>query len=179
MSPEKIKRWKVGAAWAVLLGIGMLNMLGAAIGSRELQGIALATGMSPAPKVFSAVAGLETYSTCFFIEWTDQTGTEHRIELTPEVNGRMLGPYNRRNVYGAVLAYGPVLPEKMRNAVTTYGLCGDAPLLKELGIDPDRVVGHVRVRLEPLPGAQLGELPTLWEPGCTNCEAMRESENPQ
>jgi len=69
-----------------------------------LKGFALATAASPAPKVFSAVHGLETYSTRFYIEYTDVRGAFHSTEITPELNSHVLGPYNRRNVFGAVLA---------------------------------------------------------------------------
>ena len=59
--------------------------------------------------MFSAVRGLETYSTRFYLDWTDRAGQRQSLQLTPEVYARVRGPYNRRNVYGAVLAYGPVL----------------------------------------------------------------------
>src|SRR5205814_1100524 len=113
------------------------------------------TGASPAPRVFSAVRGLETYSTRFFIDYTDATGVARSLELTPEVNARLRGPYNRRNVYGAALAFGPVLQADPRTrplflAVARSALGGDAPLLRELGIEGSR--GPIRVRLEPLPG---------------------------
>jgi hypothetical protein len=78
----------------------------------------------------------------------------------------MHGPYNRRNVYGAALAYGPVLPESLRDPVMRYALCGEAPLLRELGIDPDDITGRVRIRYEPLPGADLGNLPRQLEASC-------------
>src|SRR5438552_13499350 len=38
--------------------------------------------------------------------------------------------------YGAVLAFGPVLPESLRAPVMRFGVCADAPLLREIGIDP-------------------------------------------
>jgi len=136
-----------------------------------LKAIAAATGASPAPKVFSAVKGLETYSTRFFIEWLDKLGEAHSLELTPKVYSRLTGPYNRRNVYGAVLAYGPVLStdpngKPLFDAVARYALCGAAPLLRELGIDPDSVEGRVRIRLEPRPGTDLRSLPKSLEPPC-------------
>ncbi|HEY7328272.1 MAG TPA: hypothetical protein VH592_11555 [Gemmataceae bacterium] len=133
---------------------------------RALKGVAAATTASPAPKVFSSVRGLETYSTRFFIEWTDRAGIEHSLQLTPEIYGRMRGPYNRRNVYGAALAYGPVLPQSLRDPVMRYALCGEAPLLRDLGIDPNDITGRVRVCYEPLPGADLGELPRQLEAPC-------------
>jgi hypothetical protein len=115
------------------------------------------------------VRGLETYSTRFFLEWTDRDGAVHSLAITPEIGARLRGPYNRRNTYGALLAYGPVLVSEpktrpMFDAVAHYGLSGEAPLLRELGIDPTQVKeGSVRVRLEPLPGSDLGDLPHVLE----------------
>jgi hypothetical protein len=74
-------------------------------------------------------------------------------------------------VYGAVLAYGPVLvtdphTRPMFEDVAAYALCGDAPLLGELGIDRAPVSGPVRVRLEPRPGTDVGDLPRVLEAPC-------------
>jgi hypothetical protein len=122
-----------------------------------LRAVGAATAASPAPKVFSAVRGLETYSTRFFVEWTDRAGGPHSLALSPELYRHIRGPYNRRNAYGAVTAYGPILSTDMRTApmfrsIARYALCGDAPLLRELGVDPAGVTGAVRIRLEPLAG---------------------------
>ena len=156
---------------ALLLILGLAQMTGDLAHWPALKGIAAATGASPAPKVFSAVKGLETYSTRFFLDWNDASGKPHSLQLTPEVYSRLRGPYNRRNVYGAVLAYGPVLSTDPRSrpmfdAVARYALCGEAPLLRELGLDPSLVSGPVRVRLEPRPGSNLGDLPLTLEPPC-------------
>jgi hypothetical protein len=155
----------------LLLCLGVAQMAGDLTGVAALKGIASATGASPAPKVFSAVRGLETYSTRFFIEWKDRAGIAQFVELTPEIYARLAGPYNRRNVYGAVLAYGPVLSTDARtrpmfDAVARYALCGDAPLLRELDIDPASITGPVRLRLEPRAGADVGNLPLVLEPPC-------------
>ena len=174
---------KAAAIFLVVLGLvqmtgDMLQRLGDRLSVSSIsslgagaKGFGAATAASPAPKVFSAVRGLETYSTRFFIEWTDRDGTENSLELTPEVNARIRGPYNRRNVFGAVLAYGPVLAtdprtQRMFDSVARYSLCGDAPLLREIGVDPATVAGRVRVRLEPLPGTDIGDLPRVLEPPC-------------
>ncbi|MCH8924403.1 MAG: hypothetical protein IIA67_14790, partial [Planctomycetes bacterium] len=95
----------------------------------------------------------------------------HSLELTPEVSSQLRGPYNRRNVYGAALAYGPVLATDERtapmlSAVMSYGLCGEAPLLREFGIDPADVSGDLRVRYEPLEGTDMGPLPRELRPPC-------------
>jgi hypothetical protein len=160
---------RIGAALLLLLGLA--QMAGDLAGLTALKGIAAATGASPAPKVFSAVKGLETYSTRFFIQWNDPAGAVLSVQLTPNMYARLRGPYNRRNVYGAVLAYGPVLStdpvsRPMFEAVARYALCGDAPLLRELGIDPALIAGHVRLRLQPRPGADLHGLPLTLEPPC-------------
>ena len=160
-------------AAACLIAVGLLQMAGdlcerfvSTDVGRPLKGVGAATAASPAPKVFSAVRGQETYSTRFFLEWAGADGEAHSLELTPEVYSHLRGPYNRRNVYGAALAYGPVLPAELREPVLTYAVCGEAPLLRELGIDPAEVRGPVRVRFEPLPGTDLRGLPTLLEAPC-------------
>ncbi|MGH7169106.1 MAG: hypothetical protein ACRELG_02370 [Gemmataceae bacterium] len=156
-----------------LVVLGLLQMTGDVLercvhepAGRALRGLAAATAASPAPKVFSSVRGLETYSTRFYLEWTDRAGVEHSPRITPEIYAKIQGPYNRRNVYGAALAYGPVLPPPLRDPVLRYALCGEAALLRELGIDPADIAGAVRVRYEPLPGTDLGDLPRLLEAPC-------------
>jgi hypothetical protein len=144
---------------AVLLLVGLAQMTGDVLGILPLKGIAAATGASPAPKVFSAVRGLETYSTRFFIEW-DGGG----VELTPQVYSRMRGPYNRRNVYGAALAYAPVIPAALRDPVMQYAFCGKGALLSELA-GPVRAK-RISVRLEPVAGTSIGDLTTRFETRC-------------
>jgi hypothetical protein len=156
-----------------LVVLGLLQMTGdlmeryvyAPLGM-AIKALGAVTAASPAPKVFSSVRGLETYSTRFFVEWTDLDGVAHSVQITSEIYARLRGPYNRRNVYGAALAYGPVLPENLRDPVMRYALCGDAPLLRELGINTDRIAGRVRIRYEPLLGTDMGGLPHLLEAPC-------------
>lgn len=138
---------------AILLTIvGLAQMAGDVFRIAPLKGVAAATSASPAPKVFSAVRGLETYSTRFYLAG---------VEMTPEIYGRMRGPYNRRNVYGAALAYAPVLPPALRDPVMRYALCGRAPLMRELGIS-----GKPEVVLEPVAGTSLGDLQTRFVAPC-------------
>jgi hypothetical protein len=148
---------------AVLLVLGLLQMTGDLLRIPWVRSLGAASGASPAPKVFCAVKGYEAYSTRFAIEWLDANDEIHSRPLGADSAGRLLGPYNRRNVYGAALAFGPVLPEGLRDPVLKYALSGEAPILRELGIDP-RGVRRVWVRYDPLPGVDLGSLPRLLEP---------------
>jgi hypothetical protein len=154
-----------------LLALGMLQMAADVLHLRALKGMAAATAASPAPKVFSSVRGLETYSSRFYVEWTDQEGIFHSTRINPQNTARLKGPYNRRNVYGAVLAYGPVLQSDpaarpMFEAVSRYALCGNAPLLRELGIPVAEIRGTPRIRIETRPGTQVADMPMEFEPSC-------------
>jgi hypothetical protein len=154
---------------ALLLALGLAQITFDVLGLRAPKAIAAASGASPAPKVFSAVAGFETYSTRFAVEWRDATGT-HRREIDAELYARLRGPYNRRNVYGAALAYGPLLAANqatrpMLDAVLTYALCGDGPLLRELGLASGEVT-EAHVVFEPVAGTDMGALPRTLAPDC-------------
>ena len=153
-------KWRV----ALLLALALAQMAGDLLGMPALKGVAAATAASPAPKVFSAVRGLETFSVRTALWWEVHYVDSARI--TPELASRMRGPYNRRNVYGAVLAYGPVLAydprtKPMFEAVLRYALCPPAPLLEELGIDA-RGASRFEVSYEGAPS----DLPQVIEVPC-------------
>lgn len=160
------RRTKIYAA--LLLVIGSAQMLGDLTGQVWLKALAAVTMASPCPKVFTSHKGLETYSTRFFLEWLDKQGETHSLELTPEVYSNVAGPYQRRNIYGAVLALGPVMVGDrymlpMFESVSRYALAGNAPLLRELGIDPATIEGNVKVRYEAVGGTGLNGLPEILE----------------
>jgi hypothetical protein len=138
----------------VLSAIGCVQMAGDLLGLPVVKAIGAALAASPQPKVFTAQNGFETYASRFFIEWRDADSAAHSVEITPENYAGVRGPYNRRNAYGAAVSYGPVLATNpktapMLAAVTRYSLCGDAPLVRELGLDLSQATGPVRLRLEP------------------------------
>jgi hypothetical protein len=155
----------------VLLALGLLQMTADVFHLQALKGVAAATAASPAPKVFSSMRGLETFSSRFFVEWMGKDGEFHSVEIRPERAARMRGPYNRRNVYGAVLAYGPVFESDpsmrpMFEAVASYALCGEAPLLRELGVPATEMQSVPRIRLETRPGTPAENLTLEYEPLC-------------
>ena len=138
-----------------LMIVGCLQMAGDVLKIKPLKAFGLALQASPAPKVFTAQEGFETYSSEFFLDWQDIDGRPHTLQITPKEYYRgILGPYNRRNAYGAALSYGPVLyaneaTRPMFESISRYALCNDAPILSELGIDPKNVKGPVTIRLKP------------------------------
>ena len=154
-----------------LLALGLLQMGGDVLHVPVLKGICAATVASPAPKVFSSVEGLETFSSEFYVEWTDRAGVAHSLLLTPEVYGHIRGPYNRRNIFGAALAYAPILQKdphtrEMFESVLRYALCGKAPLLREIGIDPGQISASPKIRLVPRSETAFGDQPFLIAPSC-------------
>ena len=148
----------IRSAWiapAFLIAVGCLQMVGDLTDLRAVKAIGAATGSSPAPKVFTAHKGFETYSSQFFVRWTDKaSGEQQALRLTPAVYRGVAGPYNRRNVYGAVLAYAPVLPSEpatraMHDSAIAYAMCGESSLLAEIGIDRATIAGPVTIELKP------------------------------
>ena len=141
-------------AAAALVVVGTLQMIGDVANAPAIKAAGAISHASPAPKVFTAQSGFETFSSRFYIDWSDAAGTYRSIELTPREYRRLAGPYNRRNAYGAALSYAPVLAANpktraMHASVTQYAFCGDAPVLRELGIRAEDVRGPLRLRLEP------------------------------
>ena len=152
------------AAWA-LLALGLAQMLGDLSGLRVLKGAALATAASPAPKVFSAVRGFETFSVGYVLSWR-QDGRRVTQAIDSKMYARLPGPYNLRNVYGAVLAYGPVLPDRLRLPVSEYAFCGARPALQRLGIDTANVQDPIIIFYRPRPGTPTGDWPLSIEVQC-------------
>lgn len=126
---------KVTTALTLLIGVlGSLQIIGHATGSRTLRGLGLATGIAPYPKVFCEAEGYEPFAATFIISGTDPEGTPVEIPLTAERYSQLEGPYQRRNVYGAALAYAPRLPENLRNHLFSKVLADDSPLSSELNL---------------------------------------------
>jgi hypothetical protein len=149
---SRIRTW---IAPALLIVIGCAQMVGDLLDIRAIKAVGAATGASPAPKVFTAHQGFETYSSHFFLRWIDKaTGQVKSLRLTPAVYGGVRGPYNRRNAYGAVLSYAPVLQsdpatQSMHDKAIAYAMCGPSGLLEELSIDRAALIGPIMVELMP------------------------------
>lgn len=126
-------------AATALIAVGCLQLTGDLLGAISLKALGAASHASPAPKVFTAHEGLETFSARFVIGWRDSDGVPRNLELTPELNNRIRGPYNRRNPFGAALAGAPMLSATpllapMHRAMLRHTFCRPENLLVEIGI---------------------------------------------
>ena len=138
----------------MLVIIGTLQLTGDLFGFPVLKTLGLVSHASPAPKVFTAQEGFETYSSDFYIKWIEIDRQEHITHLSPATYKNICGPYNRRNAYGAALSYAPVLyanpkTREMHASIIHYAFCGQAPLLHELGIDPLKILGNIQIEIKP------------------------------
>jgi hypothetical protein len=134
----------------LLCVLGSVQILGDLLNLPEVKAIGLITHASPAPKVFTAHKGFETFSSRFYIRSDSQA---EFTELTAQMYAQVQGPYNRRNAYGATLSYGPLLynnpdTRSMFSSVAIYALCSPGNLAKELGWTPDKQTNFI-IRLVP------------------------------
>ena len=113
----------------LLLLLGCLHTIGYVGNSATVKGFAFTTVASPLPLVFSIYNGIETFSTEFDIEAVLLNDTLVKIHIDNKIYGRLQGPYNRRNVYGAIFSHGPFFNTeslvKIRQSILTHGLCGN------------------------------------------------------
>ena len=147
-------QWKRYGALTFLVVIGTVQMAGDLLGLDTVKAVGAATSASPAPKVFTAHKGFETYSSVFAVMWRDASGQEQELLLTPKVYGGVRGPYNRRNAYGAALSYAPVLDSNpltkpMLEAAIRHTFCGSSTILEEIGIDRSTVTMPFMFELRP------------------------------
>ena len=125
-------RWRNVAALCITV-VGCAAMIGDLTGSLTLKGLGAASTFAPFPKVFCDNQGLEGFASDFTIVAKGPDG-ETLVPLTSELYARMDGPYNRRNVYGAVFSFGPKLPPEMWHSVFEYGLGTNGTLRAELNV---------------------------------------------
>jgi hypothetical protein len=135
-------KWRNLGACALLL-LGLTQMTGDLLNNRALKGIGAAIAIAPCPKVFCDINGLEPFASTFVLTTQGDETISQRI--TPELYARLRGPYNRRNVYGAVVAAAPLLPSPMRQRVFQYAFASNGPLTREFGLgDASRITLTLR-----------------------------------
>lgn len=120
-------------------------------GFERLSAVAAITNVAPAMMVFTAQNGYETYSSVFELTVHYIDGRTITTELNPSNYSGLRGPYNRRNVYGALIAYGPVLVKNPRtqpmwNEMAHRAFCGSSSVLAELGFSNNSGVIGATIR---------------------------------
>ena len=130
--------------------IGSLSMLGTVTGLTPVKGIGFMTTASPLPLVFSKFRGVENFSSDYYMDIRYRSGETESMKITAEMYERSGGPYNRRNPYGAVLAYGPMLTSPneiiLRDKVMQYSACGKGSFMRELGLS--KPIEHIKVTVK-------------------------------
>jgi len=120
--------------YGIIILIGFLQIIGFVTTIQPIRSLGIVTASSPLPIVFTEVKGVETFASNFYIQFRKDNGAMEKIKITPELYSKFKGPYNRRNIYGAAISYGPVLPKTIWEPVLSYGLCQNV-LRDELGIE--------------------------------------------
>jgi hypothetical protein len=152
---REVRRARAGALVLLAIGIAQPGFDLAALDRPAL--VASAFGASPAPRELAARRGVEPYAGTLTLRWTQPDGSVHEVALTPARLGGLRGPAARRSFYGALLARGPALagrPETLPlvASAAAHALCGDAPLLAELGVALPRGARAIRVERQPAQG---------------------------
>ncbi len=153
----------------LLVALGTLQMFAEVLAMPRLKAVFAATQVSPAMKVFTAHQGYETHAARFAIAWIDADGVAQRLAVDPEIYCNVQGPYNRRNVYGAALAYGPLLRadpklRPMQESVMHYAFCSPGALRSDLGIPRD--AANLTIHVLPTRPTARGDLESSWEVDC-------------
>lgn len=152
-----------------LISLGSLQMISDVLGLPRLKGFAAAIQVSPAMKVFTAHQGYETHAARFTLRWKDESGFPQALALNPDTYARVAGPYNRRNIYGAALAYGPILrsdprTRAMQESVMRYAFCAPGSLGGELGIPT--AAQNLRMEVLPTRSDARRDLELAWGVDC-------------
>lgn len=126
--PKKLPKNLIHAAIiTLLLLLGSLQMLGLIFRSNQVKGLAFVTTAAPLPFVFTSFAGVETFSTTFELDILLKNGTNTLVNMDHKLYAKLQGPYNRKNVIGAVFSHGPFFVDKnmikIRDQVLDWAIC--------------------------------------------------------
>ncbi len=107
--------------------------------------------------------GLNLSGKTYSLDFNAYSLEMNSVLLSPEIASKIKGPYNRRNVYGAILSYGPVLDanpymKPLYEAALAYATQGKAPLLTEVGIDPKQVDERAWISVYPRSDSDVAHL---------------------
>ena len=129
-----------------LVAIGFLQMIGFVFKQDWLKGVGLMTTASPLPIVFTEVKGIETFAQDFYLFYDDKYGIAQEVKITPKLYGKFDAPYNYRNVVGAAVSYGPVLPEEIWKSVLKFSFITPGILTHAIGLE--KPITNVGIRVK-------------------------------
>ena len=135
---------------AFLIFLATIKVFADVFNFEKISALAAIINVAPAMKVFTAHKGYETYSSKFTLETRHTDGQVIATKINSKTYAGLKGPYNRRNVYGALIAYGPYLTNKpnthdMWYVMASNAFCGNSSILSELGIENNSGVNKVSV----------------------------------
>jgi len=141
-------KYKVAAV--LLCFLGSIKVIADALELKALSAVVAVTNTTPAMKVFTAHDGYETYSAKFQLQVDYDDGSSQSSVLTKQQYQGLRGPYNRRNVYGALIAYGPILyssevTHKMWVTMSRNAFCRNEPISEELGYTSNAKITSVSI----------------------------------
>ena len=125
--------------------------------SDRLRSLGFASAASPAPKVFCSLEGRESFANRYFLDWTDREGKNHSLPVDHSLLARLRGPEARRSMYLLTLEGDSTGWTSLNHSIRHYALCG--PLMKEWGIDADKIQWPVMIRVVPVDGTQIHLIP--------------------
>ncbi len=134
-----------------ILPLASLAMLGEIIQLPKLKALGLASGIAPFTKVFCTAndqatgESYESFNLQFQIHYTSADQLDHTLTLSPTESEKIHGPYNRRNVYGATLAYAPAMTAAQRDQFIHYALVHPGQLARELDIPANAKINAVTI----------------------------------
>ena len=128
----------------LLVLVGLLQSIGYVTQSKTLRQLGLLSVASPLPIVFTEQKGfLETFALDFNLVYEEAEG-EKNIQITPALYAKLDKPYNYRNVLGAAISYGPILPKELVNSVLGYAFVSPATVSKAFGL---KQMSNARIEL--------------------------------
>lgn len=139
------RRWRQTWGLGALLAVGVSHPLGATLDlgggppawAKAIQAPGQLLLASPAPKVFCRRGDFEPFAYRHDVTVVGGATTE-TFALDRVRYGQLEGPYALRNVYGAALVFGPLMPAETTEGVLHHGLCTPGRLLPDAS-PPDRV----------------------------------------
>jgi sterol desaturase/sphingolipid hydroxylase (fatty acid hydroxylase superfamily) len=149
----RLRRWGLSALF--LLGTAHIASDLVAVAhpaaGKALGGVAALTLASPRPKVFTTVGPHEPFGFAYTLDviYTDGERVSG-LPLDAARYSRLPGPYMARNVYGAMLAFSPLLPPATLQGVLGHGLCAGGELAQVL----DRADGVATATVHTTPRGQ-------------------------